>query len=313
LGALTLVRADAARLYTVADLALAEELARRAALAIDNARLHQAEQQARQAAEASNARLEAQIAQRSRQLREAKAVLEREVADRQRTEAKLRSSREQLRNLSARLQMVREAERSRVAREILDGFGQTMSALKMEVAWLRQNLGSGEAERLKQRATGALGMIDGAIRTVRQMAADLHPRILDDLGLAAALEWQTQRFERRTGIRCRFMPGVAEIRIDPDAATAVFRIYEEILSNVTRHALASRVVVTLQPAEGQLILAVRDNGRSITAEEIASPHSLGLIGMRELARSHNGVLEITGQQGKGTTVTLNMPLGGNAR
>ncbi len=277
------------------------------AQALDRARLYRAEQRARSEAQALNTRLEERVTLRTKQLLDANASLEREVAERVQAEARLHASQVQLRNLAARLQNVREAERARYAYEIHDEFGQTMTALKMDVAWLHRNLGQIEIQALREKAANALEQIDTAIQTVRRIAADMRPGILDDLGLAAAIEWQAHEFEKRTGIRTKLSASAEALPLDAESGTAAFRIFQEILSNVRRHALASRVVITLRESEGEVVLAVRDNGRSITPEQIASPESLGLISIRELAQARGGQIEITGKPGKGTMVTLRLP------
>lgn len=426
LGALTLVMAESGRYYDQTDLDLANELARRAALALDNARLY-AETQT------INAQLEDRILKRTQQLRATVNELRREVSDRQQAEEKIRQSerrlaeaqhigqlgswywdistntlswseelyhiygqdpstfgatfeaylavihpddremvrniiaqarqehhpiafdhrivrpdgtirtlhtrgevsleatgqpvaiegtgqditkykqaeealhrsREQLRRLSARLQAVREEERTYMAREIHDQLGGAMTGLKMDVAALRRNLQT----TLLEKTDAISGLIDDTIQTVRRIATELRPAILDDFGLVAAIEWQLQEFQSRANIRCNLSTDATDIPLDPERSTAVFRVFQETLTNVARHANATQVDVHLQELTGQLILRVHDNGRGISAEEISGSKSLGLVGMQERIHLLSGELDIQGAPGQGTTILVKIPLG----
>lgn len=146
------------------------------------------------------------------------------------------------------------------------------------------------------------------IERVREISSQLRPGVLDDLGLTAAIEWQTQEFQSQMGIRCKFNANSEDITLDPDKSTAVFRIFQETLTNVARHAKATGVSISLMKMSNNLLLKVRDNGKGIEEDKISSPKSLGLLGMRERARLLGGNFEITSTQGKGTTVTLQVPL-----
>ena len=222
-------------------------------------------------------------------------------------DAELRSSREQLRALARHLQSVREEERSRIAREVHDTLGQPMAALKIDLAWLAARVPADEAT-WQERIRTTLALVDSTIRSVRQIMTDLRPSLLDDLGLVAAVEWETQQFQKRTGIRCEFVSDQPELALPPEISTAVFRICQEALTNIARHAGATRVSILLERDAGDLLLSVADNGRGITDGEIAAQSSLGLLGMRERALLLGGQLSISGQPGKGTTITLQLPL-----
>jgi PAS domain S-box-containing protein len=228
-----------------------------------------------------------------------------------RTEEQLRSSREQLLALSGYLISVREEERTRIAREIHDELGQALTGLKMDLARVESRLsGTGNEvqlplllERLRSMAT----LVDTTIQSVRRIATDLRPGILDNFGLVAAIEWQAQEFQNRTGIRCTFTSTLENINLDQDRCTAVFRILQEALTNVARHAGATRATISLHKAAAHLILEVTDNGKGITESDLSKPKSFGLLGMRERAALLGGELHTNGVQGKGTTLTVWIP------
>jgi len=226
------------------------------------------------------------------------------------SEAELRASREQLRNLAARLQTIREENHASVAREIHDELGQALTSLKLELRWLDGLLD--EAPRtVRDKIASMLDLVGATIDNMRRLATALRPGILDDFGLVAALEWQAQEFATRTGVPCLLVnkpENEDDLPLDRDRATAVFRIFQESLTNVARHAAATNVTVNLTQADGTLILEVRDNGRGITSAEFDNARSLGLIGMRERAQMFGGTFDIRGEPGKGTTVTVSMPL-----
>jgi signal transduction histidine kinase len=252
------------------------------------------------------AELEARLTQVTAQLLTAKANLASESADHRRTEDEFRRSTEQLRELSARLQSVREEERTRIARAIHDELGQTLTGLKMDVAWLQSHLDPQQPALLAKTQVMSR-LIDTTIQMVRRISTELRPGILD-LGLVATIEWQLQEFQARTGIESKLISAPEETMLDDDGSTAVFRILQEILTNVTRHAQATQVEVMLEETAAFLTLQVVDNGRGITASEIDSPRSIGLLGMRERARLRTGEVQFHGTPGQGTTVTVRLPL-----
>jgi signal transduction histidine kinase len=220
---------------------------------------------------------------------------------------RLAHSSEQLRELSARLQSVREEERTRIARAIHDELGQTLTGLKMDVAWLQKHLDQPQPALLaKTQAMSQL--IDTTIQTVRRISTELRPGLLDDLGLAATIEWQLQEFQTRTSIEGNLISALEETTLDAEGATTVFRICQEILTNVVRHAQATWVEVTLEETDTFLTLRVQDNGRGMTDSELHSPKSIGLLGMQERARLRAGEVHFQGTPGQGTTVTVRLPL-----
>lgn len=215
---------------------------------------------------------------------------------------------EKLRELSARLLNMREEERTRISRTIHDELGQVLTALKMDLAWMDRRLGQDQAPLLdKTKAMAEL--IDTTVQTLRRIATELRPAVLDDLGLPAAIEWQLQECQRRTSIVCTLANPLEELVIDDAVTTTLFRIFQEALTNVARHAQASRIEVCVEETSDSLILCVEDNGRGITANELNDPKSIGLLGMHERACLQGGELEIQGFPGKGTTVTVRLPLG----
>ena len=231
----------------------------------------------------------------------------RDITQRKRAEKELRSSREQLRSLSTHLQCVSEQERTNIAREIHDDLGQTLTALKMDLSWLDKRLPK-DQEILSEKTKSMSKLIDMTIRTVQRVSTELRPGLLDDLGLAAAMEWQAEEFQNRTGIECKLTLDPENIILDQDRSTAIFRIFQETLTNVARHANATRVKVSLKEKAGKLEMKVRDDGKGITEKQISDPKSFGLMGIRERANFWGGEVTINGIRDKGTTVTVSIPV-----
>ncbi|MGH7602131.1 MAG: histidine kinase, partial [bacterium] len=231
---------------------------------------------------------------------------------RKQVEQELIGSREQLRNLSAYLQAAREEERTRIAREIHDELGQSLTALKMDLFWLQKRLPESR-EHLNEKTKTMAKLIDMTINTVQRISAELRPGLLDNLGLAAAIEWQAKAFRDRTGIELELKCSLDSNDIERERSTAIFRIFQEALTNVVRHAGATRIVVNVRQNAHMLLLKVRDNGKGITREEIFDANSFGLIGMRERVHPWGGRVKIKGVPGKGTVVFVNLPANGDAR
>jgi signal transduction histidine kinase len=222
-----------------------------------------------------------------------------------RTEQALRASSEQSRKLAARLLSVREEERTRIAREIHDELGQSLTAVKIDLAWLASRLPRRNTPML-ERIRSTLELADSIIKSVRRISTELRPGILD-LGLAAAVEWQAQEFQARTGIQCKLrLP--AQEAIAPDVSTALFRILQETLTNVARHSGATLAEVVLQKDRTRLVLAIRDNGRGFDHADPSLSGSLGLVGMRERAAILGGGVSVSSAPGKGTSVIAWIPL-----
>lgn len=216
---------------------------------------------------------------------------------------------EQLRALHARIEAAREDERSGIARAIHDDLGQAMTALKMDVAWIARRV-EGNAS-VKQKLAEMSAMTDDVIGTVRRISAELRPGILDDLGLAAAIEWQADEFASRTGIPCAVTCDLGDLRIDRSLSTAVYRIFQESLTNVARHAGATEVEVTLRVANGSIRLEVADDGVGLS-EVAMRGESLGLVGMRERARRFGGDCVISHRVPQGTLVMMTVPVSPSA-
>ena len=213
-----------------------------------------------------------------------------------------------LRALAARLQSIQEEEQRRIAREIHDELGQALTALKMDLSWLGNRLPV-ESKLLGEKAKAMAAQIDGMVHMVRNLAARLRPEALDELGLPAAIKWQAREFQMRAGIRCNVELPSEELSLDRGRATALFRILQELLTNVVRHAAATKVDVILRQADGVLTLEVTDDGRGIVEQEIRSPSSLGLLGMRERVVPFGGHLEIAAaRRGKGTSARVLVPV-----
>jgi signal transduction histidine kinase len=230
------------------------------------------------------------------------------IDSRKRIEDQVRESREELRALSTHLQSVIERERARIAREIHDELGQALTGLKFDVSWLRDRASEDTRAVEREKLNTTLKNIDAAIYSVRRIATELRPPVLDTLGLTAAIEWQAKDFESRTGVVCRLDPMAEEIPVDHDGATAIFRIFQEALTNVARHAFATQVSVGLERSNGHLLLRIEDNGRGIETTKIPGSHSLGILGMQERVRLLNGEMNVSGAEGQGTVINVDIPL-----
>jgi signal transduction histidine kinase len=230
-----------------------------------------------------------------------------DVTERKRVEEEFRKSREQLRNLAIRLQVVREEERTVIAREIHDEIGQALTGLKIDLSWLREHL-TGNLKELPERIDSMISLVDSKLDTTHNLAFRLRPAMLDDLGLEAAIECEVQDFSERTN--CEYMLELTDKNLgqDHDRDTTVFRILQEALTNVVRHAKATHIDIALHTTTSQLVLTVKDNGVGIDENKITDNHSLGLIGMRERASVLDGQLNINKIKEGGTQVVLEMPL-----
>jgi PAS domain S-box-containing protein len=234
-------------------------------------------------------------------------VILRDVTERTRAEEALLRSQAELRELASGMNSVREQEKSRIARELHDELGQALTALKLDVAWLSERLPAGQAG-IAEKLGAMHAMIDGTVAATRRISAALRPLILDDLGLVPAAEWLVQEFTQRTGIPCELVVGAPDLELEDPHATAVFRILQESLTNVARHAMAQRVEVALGRSDGAVTLNVRDNGRGFNLDHPRRPNAFGLMGVRERVSLLGGEVRIQSQPGRGTVLHVQIPL-----
>jgi PAS domain S-box-containing protein len=230
-----------------------------------------------------------------------------DITERDRAKKELEQSREQLRNLYAHLQSVREKERTRIARELHDELGQLLTALNTDLIMLQKKIPEKEVALL-EKTDVMVKLIDMTMKTLKRIYMDLRPGMLDHLGLVAAIRWQIEEFKKRSGIGCSIITEPDEMSLDDDLSTAIFRIFQETLTNILRHAEATKVNVRLKKTKTFVDLVVRDNGQGVGEEELAKTDSFGLIGIRERAIALGGTAQIWGEQGSGTTVKVRIPL-----
>jgi signal transduction histidine kinase len=231
-----------------------------------------------------------------------------DITEQKEAEDKLRQSMVELHAVSTRLNEIREQERARMARDIHDHLGQSLTALKMDVAEVRRRLKAADADAVEERLTEMSVLIDESVNDIRRVAAELRPPILDGLGVVAAIRAYLQDFSRRVNVPCVLTTDLFEVTLADDRAIALFRILQEALTNVVRHAAAGRIDVALRADSAMVHLTVHDDGRGIPAEETRDPRALGLVGMRDRARLFGGDVAVSGRPGKGTTVTAFVPL-----
>ena len=248
-----------------------------------------------------------ELGQLSQTFDEMAAALEQRQAERQRTEMELTRSQELFRSLSTHLQEVREEERTRIARKIHDDLGQAMTALKIDLSWLDKKLPD-DQDLIREKLRSMAALINESIETVHNVSEDLRPGILDDFGLSAAIEWQAEEFQKRTGMECRTRLAADKFNLSKEKSTNLFRIVQESLTNVMRHANATKVDINLGEKDGILLLEVADNGKGITRAAISNPKSFGLIGIKERVHSLGGDVNIVGTPDEGTRLTVKMPI-----
>ncbi len=238
--------------------------------------------------------------------------IQRDVTDRYLAAAEVSRSREELRALAARLESIREEERTRIAHEVHDDLGQALTGLKLDLAWIEHRLSRNSHVELVERCRSLLGRLDLVMVSVRRLVTELRPSVLDQLGLPAAIEWQSQEFAARTGLTLDLAVQVTGGKTPDAVASAVFRMLQEALTNVARHAGARKVAVTLRQDDESLSLDVSDDGRGNTAGELRGTRSLGLLSLRERSLACGGTVDIRGEPGLGTTVSLRLPLNATA-
>lgn len=232
-----------------------------------------------------------------------------DITEYKETEKTLKHSQEKLRNLSIHLQSIAETERINIAREIHDELGQLLTAVKIDLTWLMNELSDGKKPLVKKIKT-TLSNIDSGIQTVKKISSDLRPNLLDRFGVIPALKRHAKEFQTRMGIKCEITFNTDHLVLDKDYSTAIFRIFQESLTNIARHADASMIKASLKKEDSKLYLKIEDNGKGITTNQIASATSFGIMGMRERALFMGGTLEINGVAGKGTTIIVTIPFPG---
>jgi PAS domain S-box-containing protein len=233
-------------------------------------------------------------------------IILRDVSDRQRVQRKLTRSHDQLRQLSSALQTIREEERTHIARELHDDLGQLLASLRMDLTLLQEACGNTpDALHLIQ---GMDGNLLTAITSLRRIATNLRPRALDEGGLYFALQGLRDDFTQRHGIACELLADEAELRLDDQASTAIFRIIQEALTNIARHAGASQVTMNLYRINSELLITIHDNGRGIREEDMEKAASLGLVGMRERVWGLHGEITISADEAPGTRIDIVLPV-----
>ena len=232
-----------------------------------------------------------------------------DITERRKSETELHQSQMKLRDLYLQLQNAREEERRRISREIHDELGQNITALQIDLAWLKKRVDPVRPDLLDK--LDAMNRIaESTLATVRRVSAELRPGILDALGLTAAVDWLVRDFEKRSEIPCNLLIEPEEIEVEQNLATDVFRVLQEALTNVARHARASSLQVTLRQNEDMLELEVADDGIGISEEEISRPGSLGLLGIRERLLVHGGGVALRRLPGKGSCLSATIPTRG---
>jgi signal transduction histidine kinase len=229
-----------------------------------------------------------------------------DITERKKAEDELEQSYKSIRQLTEHLQNIREEERIHIAREIHDELGQQLTVMKMDVSWLNKKMISGD-EYVKQKLKGLNEMLEGTVKTVRRISSELRPSLLDDLGLVAAMEWQLKEFKQRSGIVTSLITPEAEQQLPDTVKTGLFRIFQESLTNVARHAHAKKVKVSLQYKDRKIVLTVQDDGKGFDKKKTADKRTLGILGMKERTLMMGGEYEITSTPGKGTTVLVAIP------
>ena len=230
----------------------------------------------------------------------------RDITERKQAEEKLKRSSKLLRELATHLQSIREEERTMISHEIHDELGQVLTALKIQVSLLAKKLNKNQ-EPLKQKINSLSDLIDSSVESVQKISSKLRPGILDELGLNAAIEWQTEEFEKLTNIKCSLVLPKDEIKLERDKTTAIFRIFQEALTNIVRHSGATKAAISLLNHQSNISLEIQDNGRGITEGQVKDFKSLGIHGMIERAMVFGGHVDIEGFPGNGTLVKVEIP------
>ncbi|HWR31965.1 MAG TPA: PAS domain-containing sensor histidine kinase, partial [Chitinophagaceae bacterium] len=233
-------------------------------------------------------------------------VFVRDISERKKAEEEIKTANEQLRQLTAHLQTVREEERKRIGREIHDELGQQLTAMKMDVAWIDKNIPA-EQVPLKDKLNNIIKLLDGGNQSIRKILHELRPDGLENHALNEALEWQGRQFTQTTGIPVEFTPSEKIIQLPDQVATCIFRVYQESLTNIMRHAKAGKVLTSLKLTDDSVVLAIEDDGIGFEPEAVQSKKTFGILGMKERVLALNGTFELVSSQGKGTKIVISLP------
>lgn len=229
-----------------------------------------------------------------------------DITNKVKAEEELLRSRDQLKKLSNYLQTAREEERANIAREVHDDLGQSLTALKMDLVWLKKNQNAAK-EITNSKLDSMVDVINQTIKTIQRIGTELRPKLLDDLGLISALEWQTDEFQKRSGIRCKINFESEEAQLDPKVSLSVFRIFQEALTNIARHSKADKVEIDINFQNDSFILSIADNGIGIPIEKLNASNSIGITGMKERADIVGGSVEFMIKKNKGTKIIVSVP------
>ncbi len=238
-------------------------------------------------------------------------IVSRDITQRKQSEDELEKSRKQLEQFSVHLEDSLEEQRNRLSREMHDELGQLLTILRFDISWLASNIAQGP-KGLREKVESLRETVDTAIKSVKRISQELRPPQLDALGLVGAMQWDVKQFEQKFSIPTRFHTMPQEVELQANQRLALYRAFQEALTNIARHAGATEVTVDLTPMNGCLRLKIQDNGRGITAEDMQKMNSYGLIGMRERLRQWNGSVTVTGTPNRGTTVLIELPIGGQS-
>lgn len=251
--------------------------------------------------------LESLVEARTAELKQTNQKLQSEIEGHKNTQDELRRSRDQFRDLGNQIQEIREEEKARIAREVHDRLGQALTALKIDVIQVGKKLES-RLPDLKTRIDGMTGVIDDTIESVQQIAMELRPPVLDAFGICEAIAWQAREYESRYPLRFEVQCAELPVALEKGLETALFRVFQEAVANVVRHAAATRVSVRFVVEGERLVFSIEDDGRGIRPEDIDNPASLGLVGIQERVHPFKGTVTFSGKPEQGTTVTVTLPL-----
>ncbi len=235
------------------------------------------------------------------------SIIARDVSQERTSKIELNNLNKQLRELSSHLQSIREEERAHISREIHDELGQLLTCIKLDASWVKKKMPDMPADIL-EKINSILDVSDQTVKSLRKIAMDLRPAVLDDAGLIAALEWQNAEFEKRTGIKAEFHTTLDNLQMDSVISNSVFRVFQETLTNISRHAKATEVFSSIKLIDNQLLLTVHDNGEGFDINEVKEKRTLGILGMKERTLQMNGTYTITCKPNEGTTALMSIPL-----